>query len=122
LGSVEKAVEDDADRTLTALNGVDEEFGRLEAALDRFQEAAIRSTPDVMKRSAECKRLLFKKIPAELEQVSKEVAKIVTRVAALSGSRIPPIPATLLRPSRLGKLAEAIQRLASGYALERAKK
>jgi hypothetical protein len=122
LASVEKAVNEDAHQALTHLHDVRVDLDELEKAMDRFQDAAITGAPDIKERSSSCKRLLFEQIPRKLVLCEKEVTKMAERVAALSATRLPPMPTTLLRPSRLAKLAEGIQRLMSGYARDQLKK
>lgn len=122
LASVEKAVQEDADQALTHLGAVREHLDDLEKEMDAFQDAAILYAPDFMERSASCKRLLFEQIPRELALCEKEVAKLAGRVAALSDTRLPSMPTSMLRPSRLAKLAEGIQRVISGYARDQLKR
>ncbi len=122
LASVDKAVQEDAKQALTHLRGVREDLDELEKVMFGFQDAAISGASDFKEWSANCKGLLFERIPNKLAACDEEVRKMAERVAALSDTRLPPMPTTLLRPSRLAKLAEGLQRLVSGYAREQLRK
>jgi hypothetical protein len=120
LGTAEAAVREDIDRFLAKLKEDHEAWHELEENYGQVQRAAVEgsdSLNDISERSLG----ISEKLRKSLQSRQEELTEIAKRIAKLSGSRIPPLPPKLIRPSRIATLIEALQRLAAGYARENLK-
>jgi len=121
LGSVENGVHDEVHAIVDRLKTDHESLHEHDKLVARLQQSAVRGADDLNNVSEECLASAAK-IEENLAARAKELAEIMARVAKLQGSRIPPLPPRLIRPSKLAPILEALQRLSTGYLREKLQK
>jgi len=117
LAATENEVRQDVDRFLNKLKNDDAAWQGLESRVSEIQSAAVRGLENINEIS-EVSLTIAEKLEKSLNSRSTELSEIISRVAKLSGSRLPPLPPQLVRPS---KIVEALQRLMAGYVREKLK-
>src|SRR5919201_3857911 len=121
LAATENEVRPEADRFLANLQNDHKAWQKVFDSLGELQKAILHDSlghGDSLRQYEISRRIqnAVKKLESSLNSREKDLLAILSRVAKLSGSRIPPMPPKLVRPSRLTPIIDALQRALSGYA------
>ncbi|HYY48697.1 MAG TPA: hypothetical protein VFA17_08450 [Thermoplasmata archaeon] len=127
LAATENEVRPEADRFLANLKNDHKAWQKVFDSLGELQKAILHDSlghGDSLRQYEISRRIqnAVKKLESSLNSREKDLLAILSRVAKLSGSRIPPMPPKLVRPSRLTPIIDALQRALSGYARDKLEK